>query len=102
MFRRIEWLIAKACRLAIALPQTDEVGVRPREVDLGSLGLICHFEMVKQVHYGNSIARDGQLSDLFKDVLFPLQEESRTLPPSWNGDAKTRLGAPSATTQSTT
>ena len=53
------------------VPQTDDVA----EFVLGKstwavLALICRFEMVKPGHYGNSIARDAQLSDLFKDVLF--------------------------------
>jgi hypothetical protein len=72
MFRRIEWLIAGGMPAGYRfVPQTDEV----TEFVLGKstwavLALICHFEIVKQVHFGNSIARDDQLSDLFKDVLF--------------------------------
>jgi hypothetical protein len=72
MFRRIEWLIAGGMRAGYRfVPHTDDVV----EFVLGKstwagLALICHFEMVKCGHYSNSIARDAQLSDLFKDVLF--------------------------------
>ena len=72
MFRRIEWLIAEGMASGYRfVPQTDDV----EEFVLGKstwavLALICHFEAVKHVHYGNSITRDAQLSDLYKDVLF--------------------------------
>ena len=72
MFRRIEWLIAGGMPAGYRfVPQIDDVA----EFVLGKstwavLALICHFEMVKRGHYGNNIARDAQMSDLFKDVLF--------------------------------
>jgi hypothetical protein len=42
------------------------------------LALTCHIELFTQQHYKESIAPDGELSDLFKDVfLFHWKEESQ-------------------------
>jgi len=80
LFRRIEKLAARG------MPEGYTCAPDPNEVAAAVLskstwavlGLTCHIELFTQQHYRQSIAPDGQLSDLFKDVfLYHWREESQ-------------------------
>ena len=80
LFRRLEELTAEGMRQGYRfLPQANEVA----SVVLGKstwavLALTCHIELFTQAHYRQSVEPDGNLSDLFKDVLlFHWKEESQ-------------------------
>ena len=72
LFRRIETMMAARMPGGYAfLPQANEVA----SFVLGKstwavLGLTCHIEIFTQVHYRKSVEPDGEMSPLFKDVLF--------------------------------
>ena len=80
LFRRIERMIADG------MPPGYEFTPRPNDVAsvvLGKstwavLGVTCMIELYTQIHYRESIAPDGGLSALYKDVfLFHWREESQ-------------------------
>jgi hypothetical protein len=80
LFRRIERLTAEGMPAGYRfLPQPNEVA----SVVLGKstwsvLALTCLIELFTQTHYRESIAPDGELSELYRDVfLFHWKEESQ-------------------------
>ena len=80
LFRRLEELTAEGMPQGYRfLPQANDVA----SVVLGKstwavLALTCHIELFTQAHYRQSVEPDGNLSDLFKDVLlFHWKEESQ-------------------------
>jgi len=80
LFRRIENMMAASMPAGYHfLPQPNDVA----NAVLGKstwavLGLTCHIELFTQAHYRQSIERDSELSELWKDVfLFHWKEESQ-------------------------
>ena len=80
LFRRIENMMAAGMPAGYRfLPQPNDVA----NAVLGKstwavLGLTCHIELFTQAHYRQSIERDSELSELWKDVfLFHWKEESQ-------------------------
>jgi hypothetical protein len=80
LFRRIEKLCAEGMPEGYSFkPDPDEVAA----VVLGKstwsvLGLTCHIELFTQAHYKQSIERDSNVSELYKDVfLYHWREESQ-------------------------
>jgi hypothetical protein len=80
LFRRIERLVAQGMPDGYTyLPDPDDVA----RLVLGKstwavLALTCMIELFTQAHYRASIAPDGELSELYKDVfLFHWREESQ-------------------------
>ncbi len=80
LFRRIEALCAEGMPEGYSFkPDPNEVAA----VVLGKstwsvLGLTCHIELFTQAHYKQSIERDDNVSDLYKDVfLYHWREESQ-------------------------
>ena len=72
LFRRIEALVAAACRRATASCRSRTTS--PRSCSASRRGrcsaLTCHIELFSQAHYRQSIEADADLSPLFKDVFF--------------------------------
>jgi len=80
MFRRIERMIGDA--MPVGYLQTADADEVARAVLSKStwavLGLTCHIELFTQAHYRESIDRDPELSELYKDVfLYHWREESQ-------------------------
>jgi hypothetical protein len=80
LFRRIENMMGSGMPAGYRfLPQPNDVA----NAVLGKstwavLGLTCHIELFTQAHYRQSIERDSELSELWKDVfLFHWKEESQ-------------------------
>jgi hypothetical protein len=71
LFRRLESMIAAGMPEGYRfLPQPDEVARAVlSKVTWAVLALTCHIELFTLVHYRESIERDPELSELFKDVL---------------------------------
>ena len=71
LFRRLEVMMASGMPEGYRfLPNPDEVARAVLSKGTWAvLGLTCHIEIFTLVHYRESIERDPELSDLFKDVL---------------------------------
>jgi hypothetical protein len=80
LFRRLEVMMAAGMPDDYSfLPNPDEVArVVLSKCTWAVLALTCHIEIFTLVHYRESIERDSELSELFKDVLlFHWKEESQ-------------------------
>jgi hypothetical protein len=80
LFRRIEALIGAEMPAGYEfVPQPNAVAQAVLAASTWAvLALTCHIELFTQVHYRHSIADDGELSPLFRDVfLFHWKEESQ-------------------------
>lgn len=71
LFRRIETLIAAKMPSGYALTSDPNEVARVvlRKPTWAVLALICHIELFTQVHYRESIERDAELSDLYRDIF---------------------------------
>ncbi|MEJ2176108.1 MAG: hypothetical protein P8Y76_14725 [bacterium] len=80
MFRRIDALCAEGMPAGYSfLPQPNDVaGVVLGKPNWSVLALICHIELFVLQHYRESIEKDDNLSDLWKDVFtYHAREESQ-------------------------
>ncbi len=80
LFRRIEEMIAAGMLPGYRfMPQPNDVaGAVLGKSTWAVLALTCHIELFTLEHYRQSIERDSELSDLWKDVfLFHWKEESQ-------------------------
>ncbi len=80
LFRRLEALMAKDMPKGYNfLPQPNDVANAVlSKCDWAVLGLTCHIELFTLDHYRQSIDRDPEVSELWKDVfLFHMKEESQ-------------------------
>jgi hypothetical protein len=80
LFRRIEAMMAEGMPEGYRfLPQSNEVARAVLDkCTWAVLGLTCHIELFTLVHYRESLEKDPQLSELFKDVfLYHWKEESQ-------------------------
>jgi hypothetical protein len=80
MFRTIESMIAEHMPPGYVFsPEPNAVAAQVMAASTWAvLALTCHIELFSQVHYRESLAPDGELSELFKDVfLFHWKEESQ-------------------------
>ena len=80
LFRRLEALMATDMPKGYTfLPQPNDVaGAVLSKCDWAVLGLTCHIELFTLDHYRQSIDRDAEVSELWKDVfLFHMKEESQ-------------------------
>jgi len=80
LFRRVERLIAEGMPAGYTLlPQPNDVAAAVLSKSTWAvLALTCHIELFTQAHYRQSIERDPELSDVWKDVfLFHWKEESQ-------------------------
>jgi hypothetical protein len=80
LFRRIEMLMAVDMPKGYTfLPQPNDVANAVlSKCTWAVLGLTCHIELFTLDHYRQSIDRDPEVSDLWKDVfLFHMKEESQ-------------------------
>jgi hypothetical protein len=80
LFRRLEAMMAGGMPAGYRfLPDANEVaGVVLSKSTWAVLALTCHIEIFTLVHYRESIERDPELSELFKDVLlYHWKEESQ-------------------------
>ncbi len=80
LFRRLEVMMAMGMPKGYTfLPQPNDVaGAVLSKCTWAVLGLTCHIELFTLDHYRQSIDRDGDASELWKDVfLFHMKEESQ-------------------------
>jgi hypothetical protein len=80
LFRRLEVMMAMDMPKGYAfLPQPNDVaGAVLSKCTWAVLGLTCHIELFTLDHYRQSIDRDAEASELWKDVfLFHMKEESQ-------------------------
>jgi len=80
LFRRLEAMMAKDMPKGYTfLPKPNDVaGAVLGKCTWAVLGLTCHIELFSVVHYRESIDRDPESSELWKDVfLFHMREESQ-------------------------
>ena len=80
LFRRIERLAAEGMAPGYVFePTANAVASQVLEASTWAvLALACHIELFTQVHYRESIAPSGELSELYRDVfLFHWKEESQ-------------------------
>jgi hypothetical protein len=80
LFRRVESMIAEGMPAGYTfLPQPNDVAKAVLSKSTWAvLALTCHIELFTQVHYRQSIEKDSDLSELWKDVfLFHWKEESQ-------------------------
>jgi len=80
LFRRIEAMIAPAMPVGYTfMPEPNAVANAVlSKSQWAVLGLTCDIELFTQAHYRESIERDDELSELWKDVfLFHWKEESQ-------------------------
>ncbi len=80
MFRRIEAMCAEGMPQGYSfLPQPNDVaGVVLGKPTWSVLALICHIEIFVLAHYREAIEKDGELSELWKDVFtFHAREEAQ-------------------------
>jgi len=80
MFRRIDALCAEGMPAGYSfMPQPNDVaGVVLGKPNWSVLALICHIELFVLQHYRESIEKDDNLSDLWKDVFtYHAREESQ-------------------------
>jgi len=80
LFRRLEVLMAKDMPKGYTfLPQPNDVaGAVLSKCNWAVLGLTCHIELFTLDHYRQSIDKDPEVSELWKDVfLFHMKEESQ-------------------------
>jgi len=80
LFRRLEAMMAGGMPAGYRfLPNPDDVARAVlSKCTWAVLGLTCHIEIFTLVHYRESIERDTELSELFKDVLlYHWKEESQ-------------------------
>lgn len=71
LFRRIESTIAARMPSGYAFTADPNEVARAvlRKPSWAALALICHIELFTQVHYRESIERDEELSDLYRDIF---------------------------------
>ena len=80
LFRRVESMVAEGMPAGYTfLPQPNDVAQAVlSKCTWAVLALTCHIELFTQAHYRQSIAPDGELSEVWKDVfLFHWKEESQ-------------------------
>jgi hypothetical protein len=80
LFRRLEVMMAMDMPKGYTFlpPPNDVAGAVLGKCTWAVLGLICHIELVTLEHYRQSIDRDPEVSELWKDVfLFHMREEAQ-------------------------
>lgn len=80
LFRRVEAMVAGGMPAGYTfMPKPNDVAMAVLSKSTWAvLALTCHIELFTQAHYRESIDRDAELSELWKDVfLFHWKEESQ-------------------------